>query len=66
MQESQLTIDGTYKGDCKKAGETFTTGQRKMMLLFYKLACGRESIIDSTTCQNVNESLFYMEQKSLF
>ena len=50
MQESQLNIGGAHKGDCKKAGETFTTGLRKMMLLFYKWACGRESIIDSTTC----------------
>ena len=26
MQESQLNIGGAHKGDCKKAGETFTTG----------------------------------------
>ena len=26
MQELRLQVDGTHKGDCKKPGETLTTG----------------------------------------
>ena len=26
IQESRLQLDGTHEGDCKKPGETLTTG----------------------------------------
>ena len=49
MQELKLQLDDTHKDDCKNPRETFTAGQRNILLLFYKQACDRESIIHSTT-----------------
>ena len=49
MQELRLQLDGTHEGDCKKPGETLTTGQRIITLLFCKRACGKECIIHMTT-----------------
>ena len=62
MQELRLQLDGTHEGDCKKPGETLTTGQRIITLLFCKRACGKECIVYITTYQTVNESLLYIEQ----
>ena len=40
MQEWKLQLDDIHKVDCS---------QRNILLLFYKQACDRESIIHSTT-----------------
>ena len=62
MQELILQLDGTHEDDCKKSGETLTTGQRIITLLFCKQGCGKECIIHITNYQTLNELLFYIEQ----
>ena len=49
MQELKLQLNDTHEGDYKNPRETFTAGQRNILLLFYKQACDRKSIIHSTT-----------------
>ena len=49
MQELKLQLDDTHESDCKNPEETFTAGQRNILLLVYKQACDRENIIHSTT-----------------
>ena len=61
MEELQLHLHDAHEADCKKSGETFRAGQRNILRLYYKRACDRESTINSTTYQSLNELLFYME-----
>ena len=49
MEELQLNLHGAHEADYENPGETFTTGQRNILQLFYKWACNRESTTHSTT-----------------
>ena len=48
MEELQCHLHGAHEANCKNPGETFTTGQRTILRLFYKWAWGEESTLYST------------------